>query len=249
MRLRLLSDLHLEFHKDGGRAFAESLDPAGVDVLVLAGDVVVGPGIPRSVGYLCNRFADATVLYVHGNHEFYGFERSEVCRYTEQAVAENANLVWLDNSAVALDGLRFIGGPLWFRNDPSPRRFGMSDFHLIRGFESWVYEENASFVRLLENKLAPGDVVISHHLPCRASIDPRYARSPLNPWFLCDVEPLILERKPALWLHGHTHASVDTIVGDTRVFCNPFGYLANEENPGWQAACDVELTPRAVAAE
>ena len=45
MRLQLLSDLHFEFHRDGGRSFVDSLDPGGIDVLVLAGDIAVGERI------------------------------------------------------------------------------------------------------------------------------------------------------------------------------------------------------------
>jgi hypothetical protein len=65
--------------------------------------------------------------------------------------------------------------------------------------------------------------------------------SPLNCYFVCDPEPLILKRKPALWLHGHTHGSVDLVVGATRVRCNPFGYARVEENQGFAAKCVLEL--------
>jgi predicted phosphodiesterase len=71
MRIQILSDLHFEFHRDNGRSFVETLDPAGVDALVLAGDISVGDDLPEALGLLCRRFHDAAVIYVHGNHEFY----------------------------------------------------------------------------------------------------------------------------------------------------------------------------------
>jgi hypothetical protein len=37
MRLELLSDLHFEFHRDGGRAFVDSLDPTGEGQVSAAG--------------------------------------------------------------------------------------------------------------------------------------------------------------------------------------------------------------------
>ena len=114
MRLQLLSDLHFGFHGDGGRTFVESLNPAGVDVLVLAGDVAVAEGIPPALALLCERFRDASVVYVHGNHEFYSTNRSSVLDLTRQAQAENPNLVWLDSSGTELLGLNFLGAPLWF---------------------------------------------------------------------------------------------------------------------------------------
>ena len=39
MKLQIMSDLHLEMHADGGAELIRELDPTGVDVLVLAGDI------------------------------------------------------------------------------------------------------------------------------------------------------------------------------------------------------------------
>jgi len=61
MRLQLLSDLHFEFHRDGGRSFVESLDPSGVDVLVLPAISTLRDGIPAALALLCRRFRDASV--------------------------------------------------------------------------------------------------------------------------------------------------------------------------------------------
>jgi hypothetical protein len=32
-----------------------------------------------------------------------------------------------------------------------------------------------------------------------------------------------------LWTHGHTHELFDYMIGDTRVVCNPRGYINYEE--------------------
>ena len=40
MRLQLLSDLHFEFHRDHGRSFVSSLDPSGVDILVVGSAIL-----------------------------------------------------------------------------------------------------------------------------------------------------------------------------------------------------------------
>ena len=70
---------------------------------------------------------------------------------------------------------------------------------------------------------------------------PRYAGHPLNPFFVCDLERLILERRPRLWLHGHTHNSVRTKLGETSLFCNPFGYVGIELNPEFEAQLIVDV--------
>jgi predicted phosphodiesterase len=243
MRLQLLSDLHFEFHADAGRSFVESLEPQGVDVLVLAGDIAVGAGIPAALGQFCRHYAGAQVVYVHGNHEFYGTDRESVLRWTRQARDEHPNLVCLDADVTHIGERRFIGGPLWFRHDPGADRYrrAVADFGQITAFESWVYAENTRLLTLLDRELREGDIVVTHHLPTRHSVVSQFQDSPLNAFFVCDVEALILERRPLLWLHGHTHASIDCTVGATRIVCNPFGYAGWELNPDFEEACVVEL--------
>jgi Icc-related predicted phosphoesterase len=68
-------------------------------------------------------------------------------------------------------------------------------------------------------------VVVTHHGPHPASIHPRYAGTNVNPCFASDLSDLIRELRPALWVHGHTHASRDVVVeGCTHLVCNPRGY-------------------------
>src|SRR5688572_15429899 len=243
MRLQLLSDVHLEFHRDGGRSFVNSLEPSGVDVLVLAGDIAVGAGIPEALGLFCRRYEDATVVYVHGNHEFYKTDRKSVVELTRSAEEQYQNLVWLDGSCTDIEGRRFLGAPLWFgraRVDERTKR-AMTDFSAISEFESWVYDENARALAFFERHLSEGDIVITHHLPSQRSVAARFVGHPLNAFFVCDVERLIEERKPRVWLHGHTHDSVRYEIGKTTVLCNPFGYAGLELNSGFLETLTVDL--------
>ena len=52
----------------------------------------------------------------------------------------------------------------------------------------------------------------------------KYAGNPLNPYFCNNLDNFILDTKPFLWIHGHTHSEFDYFLGDTRVICNPLGY-------------------------
>ena len=248
MRIQVLSDLHFEFHADAGASFVASLDARGVDVLVLAGDIAVGKGIGPALDLVCARYADASVVYVHGNHEHYGSHRKDVVTITGAACTRNANLHWLDGDVVDIDGVRILGAPLWFRRptgDTQYLKVAMSDFTQIRDFESWVYAENERAIAFFERELRRGDIVVTHYLPAEASIAPRWKGDLLNPFFVCDVEPLIRERAPALWIHGHTHDSVDVTVGTTRILANPFGYVRHETNRDFQerAIVEVEVEP------
>src|SRR5205085_9638102 len=106
-------------------------------VLVLAGDIAVGPGIVPALNLFCERYRDASVVYVHGNHEYYGTDRESVLALTRDAAKMNRNLVWLDSDVAEIGGHRFLGGPLWFELRPDAQRFkrGMADFDAITGFE------------------------------------------------------------------------------------------------------------------
>jgi predicted phosphodiesterase len=243
-RIRFFSDLHFEFHKDAGASFVESLDPQGVDVLVVAGDLAVADGIGPALDLLCTRFTESDVVYVHGNHEFYGTGREEVLEVTRAAAKRHRNLRWLDGDVVEIAGRRFLGAPMWFaRPDAKAEhaKYGMNDFFQIRALESWVYAENARALALFEKELGEDDIVVTHHLPAQACVAPQWVGHPLNPFFVCDVEAIMRARKPALWIHGHTHDNVDAKVGATRIVCNPFGYVRIEENAGFDEGMTIEL--------
>jgi Icc-related predicted phosphoesterase len=81
--------------------------------------------------------------------------------------------------------------------------------------------------------------VVTHHLPHPRSIDPYFAGSPLNRFFLHDVSNTVECGEAALWVHGHTHASCDYRVGKTRVVCNPFGYATDGANAAFRADYDI----------
>lgn len=243
MVIAVLSDLHLEFHADHGATLAGEMDPSGVDVLVLAGDIAVGEGITDALDLFCRRFAKSDVVYVHGNHEHYGTPRDEVIRATELAQTNNTNLHVLDGSMATIRGRRFVGGTLWFRERPeaAKHRAMLNDFLVIPNFVPWVYEECARTIAFLERTLAPGDIVVTHHLPSQACVARKWAHSSLNSFFVCDVEDLLRERRPALWIHGHAHDSVDTVVGETRIVCNPFGYATHEMNRAFDASLRLKV--------
>jgi predicted phosphodiesterase len=232
VRIQLLSDLHFEFHRDAGESFVSSLEPAGVDVLVLAGDIAVGDAIPHALELFCRRYAAGTVVYVLGNHEFYIAGRERVLELVSGAVERHDNLIWLDGGCAEIGGQRFLGTPLWFRREPAADRFKrhVTDFKVIPDFESWVSAENARAIAFLESELREGDIVVTHYLPSHGSVAPSFVGHPLNPFFVCDVEPLIVARQPSLWLHGHTHCSMRYEIGPTTVACNPFGYVGLELN-------------------
>lgn len=72
-------------------------------------------------------------------------------------------------------------------------------------------------------------VVVTHHAPSIHSIVDRYKSNPVSAAFASNLDELILEYQPRIWIHGHTHESFDYRIGKARVVCNPRGYVSVEE--------------------
>ena len=86
-------------------------------------------------------------------------------------------------------------------------------------------------------------VVITHHLPCRLSVPEEYRRNddPFNFAYYSDLSNQIFDTEPTLWIHGHTHSNCDYYLGNTRVICNPRGYVGHELNKGFDPYLTIEL--------
>ena len=120
MKLQIMSDLHFEMHADGGAELIRELDPTGVDVLVLAGDITMA----RHYEDLASVFKPLArkyrhILYVPGNHEYYKSSPSEVARNLAKLTKELPGVVVPENDTVVIAGQRFIAGTMWFRPDPT----------------------------------------------------------------------------------------------------------------------------------
>lgn len=242
MSVKILSDLHLEFIKAPAavNAFIDGLiDERKVDVLIMAGDVAGHSGVAYALARFRERFDD--VLYVPGNHEFYGTSFVNLRDTLAKIAAPGLHL--LDNGVVEIQGHRFVGSTLWFPDDPLSAYYcsRLNDFHRIEDFAETVYEENRRSVEFLQKHVMKGDIVITHHLPSGQSVADRFRSNPLNRFFLCEMDELILDREPRLWIHGHSHDSCDYTLGTTRVICNPFGYPSIDENPGFNPGLVVAV--------
>jgi predicted phosphodiesterase len=227
MKIQVMSDLHLEMHADGGAELIRELDPTGVDVLVLAGDITMAryyENLARVFQPLATKYRH--IVYVPGNHEYYKSSPKQVARNLAKLTKEVPQVVIPQNEIAVIAGQRFIAGTMWFRPDPLGdlnKRF-MHDFSLIQDLEPWVYDQNAAFEKVLATNVEATDVVVTHHLPAFESVPPRFARSATNAYFVSDATSYIREHQPKLWIHGHTHDRCDYRLGETRIIANPLGY-------------------------
>jgi DNA repair exonuclease SbcCD nuclease subunit len=73
-------------------------------------------------------------------------------------------------------------------------------------------------------------IVIGHHGPSKLSTHAHYAHEVImNGAFTSDLSEFVLDNpRINLWTHGHTHDPFDYIIGETRIVCNPRGYVGYE---------------------
>lgn len=238
MKIQLASDLHLEFLQrnwPGERLIAPT---TGADVLVLAGDIANGAD-----GF--KLFADwpTSIIYVAGNHEFYGHAMEPMRAKMRDGAALNG-IHFLENESVVIDGVRFLGSTLWtdyrLRSNCTQTQLmeiaqrQLNDHRLIRTgrhiFEPQdALEQHEIAHAWLKSELAKPfagkTVVVTHHGPHPLSVHPRYIENQLNAAFVSDLSDLM----PGvdLWLHGHVHDGFDYQIGRCRVVANPAGYVLN----------------------
>jgi hypothetical protein len=64
----------------------------------------------------------------------------------------------------------------------------------------------------------------------------------MNGGYSSDLSQFILDNPQIkLWTHGHTHETFDYVIGETRIFCNPRGYIGYENRADEFKLKTVEL--------
>lgn len=239
-------------------------------ILVLAGDIGTfrhyASTIKPVLKALSPRFRK--IFYVYGNHCFYGgtWWTDYKNFWDDKTIPDNVYI--LDDTYLVVDDTAFIGSTLWTSmNDRDPLAMfhaerGMTDFEIIRyqsapegpysrpGIricaEDTVKRHEVSrdyifqAINILKN-LTLKTVVVTHHLPSFQSVNKKFEGDLLNHAFATELGDRIVECGPDLWVHGHTHDSVDHMLGETRIICNPFGYHPNVLNHKYNNSLFVEV--------
>lgn len=264
MKIQVCSDLHLE------RADFD-LHNGGADVLVLSGDILGAKFLEDRTRYeltdsvLFNRFRNffdkvstrfQYVVYVSGNHEFYGYKWVKTHKTIEDFIAHYSNVFYLEQDFVDLLDVRFVGGVLWTdlnKHDPITIHCissYMNDYKCIvndqKGFTKLKPVTTAQhhketlnkFKSYIENRSKV--VVCTHHAPSPLSIDEVYKDQTLmNGAYFSDLSDFMLDNPQIkLWTHGHMHSPSDYKIGETRVVCNPRGYLGYEPRAYSYTGCE-----------
>lgn len=254
MKILVISDIHTEFWKRGiPSSFAGDLPE--FDVVVAAGDIGVGT---QGGDWLFDMFKGKPVIYVLGNHKYYGYDYQEIRQQIAASLA-GTNVHLLDPGIVTIDGITFIGATLWSDcvlngyNDPYtiPRiDQSIADFRVIRDGKGrftttrmmQIHNEER---QMIERELAQGDnsktVVVTHFVPSQLCIADKWKGSVLNPYFTNDLDEWFDAYEYPLHIYGHTHDRGDVVHPyGTRLVGNPFGYPRENDEPYQWKVVEIE---------
>jgi predicted phosphodiesterase len=242
MRIQFLSDIHLEFGP-------LSLPPTNADVIVAAGDIGVG-----AQGLEWLQAINAPVVYVAGNHEFYGREHGSTVAFLRRA-AHGSNVRFLEKERHVIGDVRFLGCTLWTdlggkANDRRDELFHLAnDFRQIHHGEgpltlaayAYLHQEARSWLmEELEQPFAGKTVIVTHHAPTPWSWQEN-PNSLLRFIYCNDLREMMHTYDIAAWFHGHTHVSLDYRCAGTRIVCNPRGYHPFHLVRGFDGARFIEI--------
>jgi predicted phosphodiesterase len=264
MRIQIASDLHLE-HLEWRFPNFRGVEPTDADILVLAGDIANGA---RALELFSNW--PCPVIYVPGNHEYYGSSLAKVqADFAEQAECF-PNITILAPGVSDVGGVRFIGCTLWTDYCLFGEQYlelamvacatSLPDHKVISvdgntlfspAIAREIHLQQKEWLRAkLDEPFDGKTVVVTHNAPAPASLHPMFERDLVSTAFISDLSDML--GSAALHIHGHTHHSFDYDVRGTRVIANPMGYCKGakivsspdelqRENPSFNSQLVVEL--------
>lgn len=263
-KVTVVSDLHLEAVK----WLSDVPDLGGGDLLILGGDILTVRHFKSENGDLRRIYTDFLakcslsfdkVLYLMGNHEYYGYNYEGASKTLRHFLPSNFQL--MENDVYEHhDGTVFLGCTLWtnFCNanalDMMEARQCMNDYHTIRvtsKFRKLTPDDTLGFHRqsmeFLSERLKDYEDrkvwVLTHHGPSYLSVHPRYKSAGIcNSAYVTELSGFI-ESHPQIryWSHGHTHNSFDYTIAQCGVMCNPRGYVPDDVNPDFDPLFSVTL--------
>jgi predicted phosphodiesterase len=254
MKIALYSDLHLEMSALTPDSAWEP-PPLEVDVVVLAGDI---SSRANGIQWAASTFQGTPVIYVSGNHEFYG---AHIGFFDRNPAVNQPNVHFLESATYMQGNVRFLGCTLWSGFELRGRenakdymliaRDYISDYRAVIGSDGKLKPEETrklyqQSVTWLEHELArPFEgktVVVTHFAPHSLCVAPEHQKSEVAPYFVNDLHKLMDRHPIALWCFGHTHTNCDfTTVSGCRVISNQLGYSNEQGRNGFQPRLVIEI--------
>jgi predicted phosphodiesterase len=260
MKVKLLSDLHLEIcEKDG------IFHPGEGDVLILAGDILTAKHLEKDgalnkvyTTFLTDCVSNFNhVLYVMGNHEHYGYHFESTYNKIKLHIPDTIHL--LENETIQIGDWTFIGMTMWtdFNKESPTDMFTvkqmLNDYQTIRATEKYrklqpydvLDTHKASRLYLfhqLKEHRNDNVFVITHHAPCEMSIAGKYKGNVSNCAYYTDFSNIIISNPQIkYWAHGHVHHKNDYMLEQCRIMSNPRGYYGYESIKGYDPDFCIDI--------
>ena len=240
MKFQLFSDIHIELIK---RKFKDI--PVESRYLILAGDIgkIGYPNFIEFIQYCSSNWEQ--VIYVFGNHEFYGSHSIETIRTRFIEFFKTfPNVHLLDNTSIQIEDVTIYGFTGWtlpiFDNSTVARNY-LNDYNMIKTSKGklriedhaiMANEQIEKFKEFIDEVESDKIMIVTHFPPIRnGTSDPMYMGDILNAYFSWNnmlIDNNIITNKIKIWCSGHTHFSYDFIFDNIRYVSNQVGY----ENEG-----------------
>lgn len=250
MKIQLLSDTH---------GFDYDLDNQA-DVIVHAGDFSNNLSGVINFAEKCQAL-NKDFVFVLGNHDYYDDHLENI----EQFLLKNYPSHFITpNNPITIQNYTFVGGTLF--SNFRANTFDQKHHEVIKQSQQiaqdFIYDFKKISIGQDQRNITPDDfealfnqcfefinqyrhqenvIVVTHFPPHLACLDPYWGTHPtgslLNPYFINDLDVSGFK----LWLSGHTHTAVDTVVDGCRLVINPLGYPQEHGNNGYQANLLLEV--------
>jgi Icc-related predicted phosphoesterase len=186
------------------------------------------------------------VIIIAGNHEFYHGRWYQAIDTLRHECNQFHNVYFLEDQTKEIDEVLFVGSTLWTdmnKNDWHTKyqvKHGMSDFRIIKNDKNNYHNlhpddvivrhtKSLEFIKNTVVNTSKKIVVVTHHAPSDLSVADCYKDQILmNGAYRSNLEDFVMNSNINLWCHGHTHFPFDYMLGNTRVVCNPRGYIGHE---------------------
>ena len=230
MIIQYASDLHLEFQLNRRFVFNNGIKPEG-NCLILAGDIANLFKLDHYSNFWdwCSENYDLTVM-VPGNHDYYGCwgSREELTKAFKSNVDIICSTLWSEIKpeyafAVAKGLLDF-------------RAISIGNSSMTVDDYQRIHQECLRFIqKAVTSSSAEQIVVVTHHLPSYAVLGEVFKDSALNSGFVTELGNWIADSPINFWIYGHSHVSIEQIIGNTRLLSNQLGYVGYGEGEDFDA--------------
>ena len=258
MRFHYLSDLHLEAQDlplpfDRGDALIIAGDLCHARIFDAAAD----DGYAKAQREPVLRFADkarasfAHIVLIPGNHDHYDGVFDDTAAIFRRHLP---GFLVLDGESAEIGGVPIFGATLWSdfegRNPDAMKRAGngCGEFFFVkrRAIDEAgapilarfrppdalpAFDRDTAALRAFcANASRKRPIIVTHHAPSRAGLNPAFAGNGLDGAYASDLDELVASSGAAVWVHGHTHIRRRYRIGGVEIRANCRGFV--EKDPG-----------------